>query len=80
MTTSRDRDRAYLSDPNQWHHWPLVPVKTINTQFRHIGVIIDEPRDEGWRVLDTNIFSFVGTAPFTTFSTLDALLDVWAVD
>ena len=80
MPDDRSRDRAYLSDPNQWHHWPCVSVKTINTQFRHIGVIIDEPRDEGWRVLDTNIFSFDRMALFTTFSTLDALLDVWAVD
>jgi hypothetical protein len=74
------RDRDYLSDPNQWPHWPLVPMKTINTQNRYIGVIVDESRDEGWRVLDTNIFSFDINAPFTRFDTLDKLLVVWTVD
>jgi len=78
---TRNEDRRYLQNPNAWVTWPVVPVKTVDRSLnRRIGVVVDEPRNDGWRVLLTNMFDFKADAPSEVYPTLDALLAVWTVD
>lgn len=87
-------DAQMIRSPGLWPRWPVLPVKKPgfweDQSGKKMGVIFDEPRDKGWRIIHVNLYA-VGTMPeekwkkvcseATRYESLEALLaDGWVVD
>lgn len=82
-------DRAFISDPNRWPCWPLLPIKRGNQQLndKNLGVLFDTDPKKGYRVYHCYLFDLpmpqkqFAQVPHTDYATVDALLaDGWMVD
>ncbi len=85
MSPKDDSDREYLANPDRWTTWPAAPVKHLTRRdpMPIVGLVLDEPRSEGWRVYDANLWdskSLVAHKLHAKYATLDDLLKEWRVD
>lgn len=80
----RLKDQAFISDPDKWPNWPVLPLKRpIGYEF-NCGALIG---GRGLRVFEVNIWNLPKTqkewdaVKDITYTTIDELLDAgWIVD
>lgn len=84
-----ERDhRAMILAPELWVNWPMLPLKRGDVfNGGDCGIILDEPRDEGFTVYIANLFNVPKDkagwkqCKSFTYETVDELLDAnWIVD